>query len=120
MLVRRTTRALLALGGWVLSLQLFTACHSKVAVVCDKLNGCGLLERSTSECEDSVTRAFASEGVDKEQLTHCVDCLGLKFCDEIRAGRCDEDCGDVFAEMRARGLIGPSVASEDSAAGAGP
>jgi hypothetical protein len=105
----RTTRArtlvTLALCGLLLP-----ACHSKVAVVCDKLDGCNLMERSYDECVDVVETAFEDDRVGDEALSKCVDCLSFNFCSAIEDGACGDVtgeldgepgvCGDVIKQIR--------------------
>jgi hypothetical protein len=69
-------------------------CHSKVAVVCDKLDGCGLIKRNYDQCVDIVETAFEDDRINGEELTKCVDCLSFNFCSAIR----NEACGDVSAQ----------------------
>ncbi len=85
-------------------------CHSKVAVVCDKLHGCGLMERSYDECVDVVETAFEDDRIDDEALVKCDDCLSFNFCSAIAKGACGDlsaegtgdpgVCGDVVREIR--------------------
>lgn len=70
------------------------SCHSKVAVVCDKLDGCGLMKRSYDQCVDIVETAFEDDRINDEQLTKCVDCLSFNFCSAIQ----NDACGDVSPE----------------------
>jgi hypothetical protein len=93
------------------------ACNAKSAVVCDKLEGCGLLSGSADECVETIRRGFADDGVDGQKLTQCIDCVSIKFCDELRSGACEEDCGEVLQELRNSGILPPA---EAGAAGAGP
>jgi|SRR6186713_2970071 len=86
----RTTRAARLLLIAIFGLGL-TACHSKVAVVCDKLDGCGLIERSYDECVDVIETAFEDDRIEDEQLAQCVDCLSFNFCSAIE----DDACGDL-------------------------
>jgi hypothetical protein len=91
-----------------------TGCHSKVAVVCDKLEGCGLIRRSYDECVDIVETAYEDERIDDAALTLCVDCLSFNFCDAIAGGACGDtseqatgdpgQCGEVVQQLR--GLYG--------------
>ena len=105
----RTTRAatllLLATTG------LFASnCSSKVAVVCDKLEGCGLIERSYDECVDVIETAFEDDRIEDEALSKCVDCLSFNFCSAIEGGACGDVseessgdpgvCGEVVEQMR--------------------
>ncbi|HEX6766035.1 MAG TPA: hypothetical protein VF103_11170 [Polyangiaceae bacterium] len=99
------TAFLLGVACWVL-----TNCHSKVAVVCDKLDGCKLIDRSYDECVDLVETAYQDKRIDNEELTKCVDCLSFNFCDAIKKGACGDTsehptgdpgvCGDVVRQMR--------------------
>jgi hypothetical protein len=105
----RTTRAatllLLAVVGVGVS-----NCSSKVAVVCDKLEGCGLIERTYAECVDVVETAFADDRIEDEALSKCVDCLSFNFCSAIEDGACGDlskkgegepgVCGDVVRQIR--------------------
>ena len=105
----RTTRAakllLIAIFGLALP-----ACHSKVAVVCDKLDGCGLIKRSYEECVDIVETAFSDDRIDDKELSMCVDCLSFNFCSAIEDGACGDmsengkgepgECGDVVRQIR--------------------
>lgn len=105
----RTTRAatlvLLATAGFFVS-----NCSSKVAVVCDKLEGCGLIERSYDECVDVVETAFEDDRIEDEALTKCVDCLSFNFCSAIEDGACGDVseepsgdpgvCGEVITQLR--------------------
>ena len=85
-------------------------CHSKVAVVCDKLEGCGLIERSYDECVDAVETAFEDDRIEDEALAKCVDCLSFNFCSAIEDGACGDIsrnatgeplvCGEVVQQMR--------------------
>jgi hypothetical protein len=85
-------------------------CHSKVAVVCDKLDGCGLIERSYEECVDVVETAFEDDRIEDEALAKCVDCLSFNFCSAIEDGACGDMsekatgdpgmCGDVVRQIR--------------------
>jgi hypothetical protein len=85
-------------------------CHSKVAVVCDKLDGCGLIERSYEECVDVVETAFEDDRIEDEALAKCVDCLSFNFCSAIEDGACGDRsekatgdpgmCGDVVRQIR--------------------
>src|SRR6187399_1588019 len=105
----RTTRAatLLLLAAAAMALP---TCHSKVAVVCDKLQGCGLIERTYSECVDVVETAFQDERIDDEELAKCVDCLSFNFCSAISDGVCGDvsrpptgdpgKCGAVVQQIR--------------------
>jgi hypothetical protein len=87
-----------------------SSCSSKVAVVCDKLDGCGLMERSYDECVDVVETAFEDDRIGDEALSKCVDCLSFNFCSAIEDGECgdvtgelDGDpgvCGDVLVQIR--------------------
>jgi len=85
-MTRAARLILLALGAIALP-----ACHSKVAVVCDKLDGCGLIKRSYAECVDVVETAFQDDRINDEQLAKCVDCLSFNFCSAIQ----NEVCGDI-------------------------
>jgi hypothetical protein len=86
------------------------ACHSKVAVVCDKLEGCGLIKRNYDECIDVVETAFEDDRIDDEQLTKCVDCMSFNFCSAIQDGACGDvspegggdpgKCGEVVGQIR--------------------
>ena len=105
----RTTRAatlvLLATVGVSVS-----TCSSKVAVVCDKLEGCGLIERDYDECVDVVETAFADDRIEDEALSKCVDCLSFNFCSAIEDGACGDlskegkgdpgVCGEVVRQIR--------------------
>jgi hypothetical protein len=85
-------------------------CQSKVAVVCDKLEGCGLIQRSYDECVDIVETAYEEDRVDDAALTLCIDCLSFNFCDAIAAGECGDTsdqatgdpglCGEVVQQLR--------------------
>jgi hypothetical protein len=87
-----------------------TGCHSKVAVVCDKLEGCGLIQRSYDECVDIVETAYEEDRIDDAALTLCVDCLSFNFCDAIVGGACGDTadavtedpglCGEVVQQLR--------------------
>jgi hypothetical protein len=94
----------------------FAACSAKSAVVCDKLEGCGLLEGTADECVDKIRRGFAEDGVDGEKLTKCIDCMGVKYCDELRKGLCEEDCSEVLEQLRQAGILPDD---EPAAGGAG-
>ena len=94
-----------------------SACNAKSAVVCDKLEGCGLLRGSADECVENVRRGFADDGVDAQKLTKCIDCLSIKFCDELRAGACEADCGEVLEELRKSGIL---PGADAGAGGEGP
>jgi hypothetical protein len=83
----------------------FAACSPKSVVVCEKLEGCGLLREDTDECVETIRKSFAEDGVDAEKLTKCIDCFGVKYCDEIRAGGCEEDCAEVLEDLRRRGIL---------------
>lgn len=97
----------LVLTSWALG---FTGCHSKVAVVCDKLEGCGLIRRSYDECVDIVETAYEEDRIDNEALTLCVDCLSFNFCDAIVGGACGDtsdqatgapgQCGGIVQQLR--------------------
>jgi hypothetical protein len=90
------------------------ACHSKVAVVCDKLEGCGLIRRSYDECVDVVETAYEEDRIDDAALALCVDCLSFNFCDAIVGGACGDtsdsatgdpgknpgQCGEVVQQLR--------------------
>ena len=82
-----------------------SACNAKSAVVCDKLDGCGLLSRSADECVETIHRGFEDDGVDGEKLTKCIDCVSTKFCNELRAGQCEENCAPVLRQLRLRGIL---------------
>jgi hypothetical protein len=90
------------------------ACHAKSQVVCDKLQGCGLLSGTPEECVDKIRQGFSEEGVDGEKLTKCIDCFGVKFCSEIRAGECDEQCSEVLEQLRQAGIIGSPAPNADA------
>jgi hypothetical protein len=85
-------------------------CHSKVAVVCDKLEGCGLIERSYDECVDAVETAYEDDRIEDKALAKCVDCLSFQFCSAIQNGACGDIseeptgdpgvCGDVVRQLR--------------------
>jgi hypothetical protein len=102
---RIATLLLLALAGIGLP-----GCHSKLAVVCDKLDGCGLMQRSYDECVDIVETAFDDDRIDDEQLAKCVDCLSFNFCSAIADGACGDlsqagtgdpgKCGEVLKQIR--------------------
>jgi hypothetical protein len=81
------------------------ACNPKSAVVCDKLEGCGVLSGSADECVETIRRGFADDGVDGKKLTKCIDCVSVKFCNELKAGACEEDCAPVLKELRLRGIL---------------
>ena len=93
----RTTRAAklvaLAMCGLV-----SPACNSKVAVVCDKLDGCGLMERSYDECVDVVETAYEDDRIEDEALSKCVDCLSFNFCSAIEDGICGDVSGELTGE----------------------
>lgn len=93
----RTTRAAklatLAICGLV-----FSGCSSKVAVVCDKLDGCNLMERSYDECVDVVETAFEDDRIEDEALSKCVDCLSFNFCSAIESGACGDVTGEPSGE----------------------
>ena len=105
----RTTRALTLLLLVAVATGL-TMCHSKVAVVCDKLDGCGLMKRSYEECVDVVETAFSDDRIDDKELSKCVDCLSFNFCSAIEDGACGDisengdgepgECGDVVRQIR--------------------
>jgi len=86
------------------------SCHSKVAVVCDKLDGCGLLKRSYDQCVDIVETAFEDDRINDEQLTKCVDCVSFNFCSALQKGVCGDvspkgsgapgKCGEVVRQIR--------------------
>ena len=102
---RTATLLLLSTTGLLLS-----NCSSKVAVVCDKLEGCGLIERSYDECIDVVETAFEDDRIEDEALSKCVDCLSFNFCSAIEDGVCGDVsgeaneepgvCGDVVKQIR--------------------
>jgi hypothetical protein len=85
-------------------------CSSKVAVVCDKLEGCDLIERTYEECVDVVETAFEDDRIEDEALSKCVDCLSFNFCSAIEDGACGDlskngkgdpgVCGDVVRQIR--------------------
>jgi hypothetical protein len=85
-------------------------CHSKVAVVCDKLEGCGLIERSYEECVDAVETGYEDDRIEDKALAKCVDCLSFQFCSAIQNGACGDlseeasgepgVCGDVVRLLR--------------------
>jgi len=87
-----------------------TTCHSKVAVVCDKLHGCGLIKRTYDQCVDVVETAFEDNRIEDEELAKCVDCLSFNFCSAIQKGACGDIsekptgdpglCGNVVREIR--------------------
>jgi len=93
-------RALRALALCGLGTACFISCHAKSVVVCEKLEDCGLLAGTADQCVDQIREGFADNGVDAKMLTHCIDCLGLKFCSEIERGLCEEDCGEVLRQLR--------------------
>lgn len=105
----RTTRAAKLLLLALAAIGLPT-CSSKVAVVCDKLDGCGLMERSYDECVDVVETAFEDDQIEDEDLSKCVDCLSFNFCSAIEDGACGDlsaeatgkpgVCGDVVRQIR--------------------
>lgn len=92
---------------------LASACNPKSAVVCDKLEGCGLLSGSADQCVETIHRGFADDGVDGELLKKCIDCVSVKFCSELKAGECEEDCAKVLLQLRLRGIL----SSRDAGAG---
>lgn len=85
-------------------------CSSKVAVVCDKLDGCGLMKRDYDECVDVVETAFADDRIDDKELSKCVDCLSFNFCSAIEDGACGDldydgkgepgECGEIVRQIR--------------------
>ena len=89
-------------------------CQAKAAVVCAKLEGCGLLAGTATECEQVVREAFADDGVDGEKLTLCIDCFATHFCSEISGGRCEEDCAEVLEQIREAGIIGEPEQQPDA------
>src|SRR5688572_259728 len=101
----RIVRLVLSLCGLGLM-----GCHSKVAVVCDKLEGCGLIQRSYDQCVDIVETAYEDDHIDNAALTLCVDCLSFNFCDAIAGGACGDisdqatgdpgQCGEVVQQLR--------------------
>ena len=105
----RTTRAANFLLLTLSAIALPT-CHSKVAVVCDKLDGCGLIKRSYDQCVDVVETAFQDDRIDEKQLAKCVDCLSFNFCSAISDGVCGDvskqptgdpgKCGQVVQQIR--------------------
>jgi hypothetical protein len=105
----RTTRAATLLL-FALAAPGLPACSSKVAVVCAKLDGCGLIERSYDECVDVVETAFEDDRIEDEDLAKCVDCLSFNFCSAIENGACGDMsdaatgepgvCGDVVRQIR--------------------
>jgi hypothetical protein len=105
MRTRAAHSLLLALAAIVLP-----TCHSKVAVVCDKLDGCGLIQRSYDECVDVVETAYEDNRIEDKAIAKCVDCLSFNFCSAIQNGACgdisgeaSEDpglCGDVVRQIR--------------------
>jgi hypothetical protein len=95
------------------------SCSAKSAVVCDKLEGCGLLRGSAEDCVETIRKGFADDGVDGEKLTKCIDCFGVKYCDEIERGLCEEDCGEVMKELRRRGILPGAERGEGGAGGEG-
>src|SRR5262245_27022749 len=97
----RATRTRVAWAFWIGVAASAIACNPKSAVVCDKLEGCGLLSGSADQCVETIRRGFADDGVDAEKLTKCIDCASVKFCNELKAGECQEDCAEV---LRALGI----------------
>jgi hypothetical protein len=105
----RTTRAAKLLLLALAAIGLPT-CSSKVAVVCDKLEGCGLIERTYDECVDVVETAFEDDLIEDEALSKCVDCLSFNFCSAIEDGACGDMseepsgdpgvCGEVVQQIR--------------------
>ncbi len=87
-----------------------TNCSSKVAVVCDKLDGCGLMERTYEECVDVVETAYGDDRIEDQALSKCVDCLSFNFCSAIEDGACGDVsnkgggdpgvCGEVVRQIR--------------------
>jgi hypothetical protein len=102
---RSSSRFARELAACALVLAWVGSCSAKSAVVCDKLEGCGLLRGSAEDCVETIRKGFADEGVDGEKLTKCIDCFGVKYCDEIERGLCEEDCGEVLRELRRRGIL---------------
>ena len=107
----RTARRIVLYVAGAISI---VACHAKSQVVCDKLQGCGLLTGDVDDCVEHIRQGFAEEGVDGEKLTKCIDCMGVKYCAEIRAGQCEEDCGEVLEQLRQAGIIGNNPPATDA------
>jgi len=94
------------------------SCSAKSAVVCDKLEGCGLLRGSAEDCVETIRKGFADDGVDGEKLTKCIDCFGVKYCSELERGLCEEDCSEVLQQLRRNGIL-PREGGEGGAGGDG-
>ena len=107
-------RAARALAFCLVTAFAASGCNAKSQVVCDKLDGCGLLSGSAEECVETIRRGFAEEGVDGEKLTLCIDCASIKFCDELRQGLCADSCAEVLEELRQSGVL-PARASDAGA-----
>ncbi|HEX6278214.1 MAG TPA: hypothetical protein VFZ53_34450 [Polyangiaceae bacterium] len=116
---RSSARFFCELAACALALAWVGSCSAKSAVVCDKLEGCGLLRGSAEDCVETIRKGFADDGVDGEKLTKCIDCFGVKYCSELERGLCEEDCSEVLQQLRRRGILPGDDRGEGGAGGDG-